>query len=403
MRPLAVGRRLYWRRMPEISTRTEVLTNPRATMPKLKALTSLRFFAALHVVVFHMRIEGLLPAGAWWYENFAAVGYIGVNLFFVLSGFILIYTYAGTGVSLRRFWQARFARIYPAYVLSLMVSAPFFFFAVRHLDIPFLAWSKQHLAVACVLTLTLLQSWFPQAALTWNAVCWSLSVEAFFYLLFPILLLWSKEFTSRKLFGAVVVWSLVSLAVSVIYIVVHPDGIDKINSTETTLLWKNVLSFNPLLRLPEFLVGVFAGRLFLSMKNRAAAGTPLVLFGVAAVSTLVLVAGRIPRPMISAGFLSPAFAAIIYGLALRPGWTRFLETRMLVLLGDASYSLYLLHSTVISRVAGHMSSAHWAQRASVAFVAAVAASLVSYYLLEEPCRKLLRPRQRRGEDRSRQW
>ena len=389
--------------MPEIRTRTEVLTNARATTPKLKALTSLRFFAALHVVVFHMRIEGLLPPGARWYENFAAVGYIGVNLFFVLSGFILVYTYAGTGVSPRRFWQTRFARIYPAYVLSLLVSAPFFFFAVRHLDIPFLAWSKEHLGAACVLAFILLQSWFPQAALTWNAVCWSLSVEAFFYLLFPILLFWSKEFTARKLFGAVVFWSLVSLAMSVLYIVAHPDGIDKINSTETTLLWKNVLSFNPLLRLPEFLVGLFAGRLFLSVKNQPALGTPLVLFGVAAVSTLVLVADRIPRPMISAGFLSPAFAAIIYGLALRPAWTRLLETRALVLLGDASYSLYLLHSTVISRVAGHMSSVHWALRASLAFLAAVAASLASYYLVEEPCRKLLRPRQQRGNDKSRHW
>jgi peptidoglycan/LPS O-acetylase OafA/YrhL len=169
-------------------------------LPKLKALTALRFFAALHVVLFHTRIVGILPAGPWWYENFAVVGYIGVNLFFVLSGFILVYTYAGTSVSPRRFWQARFARTYPTYLLSLLVSAPFFFFAVRHLEIPFLAWSKQHLA-ACVLTINLLQSWFPQAALTWSAVCWSLSVEAFFYLVFPILLVWSKEFMTRNLFG----------------------------------------------------------------------------------------------------------------------------------------------------------------------------------------------------------
>jgi peptidoglycan/LPS O-acetylase OafA/YrhL len=283
--------------MPEIATATTAPAAPRDTLPKLEALTALRFFAAFHVVVFHMRIEGLLPPGPWWYENFAAVGYIGVNLFFVLSGFILVYTYAGTGVSPRRFWQARFARIYPAYSLSLLLSAPFFFFAVRHLEIPFLAWSKQHLVTACVLTLGLLQSWFPQAALTWNAVCWSLSVEAFFYLVFPILLLWNREFTSRKLFWVVVLWSVVSLATAVLYIVVHPDGIDKINSGETTLLWKNVLSFNPLVRLPEFLVGVFAGRLFLSAKTRPALAAPLVLFGIAVVLALVLLADRIPRPV----------------------------------------------------------------------------------------------------------
>jgi peptidoglycan/LPS O-acetylase OafA/YrhL len=376
--------------MPEIATAT---TAPRDTLPRLEALTALRFFAAFHVVVFHMRIEGLLPPGPWWYENFAAVGYIGVNLFFVLSGFILVYTYAGTGVSPRRFWQARFARIYPAYSLSLLLSAPFFFFAVRHLEIPFLAWSKQHLVTACVLTLGLLQSWFPQAALTWNAVCWSLSVEAFFYLVFPILLLWNREFTSRKLFWVVVLWSVVSLATAVLYIVVHPDGIDKINSGETTLLWKNVLSFNPLVRLPEFLVGVFACRLFLSAKTRPALAAPLVLFGIAVVLALVLLADRIPRPLISAGFLSPSFAAIIYGLALRPGWAKFLKGRTLILLGDASYGLYLLHPTVISLVADHLSSLHWALRATLAFLAAVAASFASYYFVEEPFRKLLRPKQ----------
>lgn len=384
---------------------TDTVTNPTTALPKLKALTSLRFFAALHVVVFHMRIEGLLPAGPWWYENFADVGYIGVNLFFVLSGFILVYTYAGAGVSAKRFWQARFARIYPAYLLSLVVSAPFFFFAVRHLNIPFLAWSKQHLAAACVLTLSLLQSWFPQAALTWNAVCWSLSVEAFFYLVFPTLLVWSKGLAPRKLFWSIVFWSAVSLGISVLYIVVHPDGIDKINSAETTLLWKNLQSFNPLLRLPEFLVGVFAGRLFLSSKNNRKLATSLVVLGVAVVITIVLVADRIPRPLISAGFLSPAFAAIIYGLALRPRWAAFLETGVLVLLGDASYSLYLLHGTTISTVARRTASLPWPLHASVAFLAAVGVSLLSYYLVEEPFRKLLRPKARQPQmrDRSKQW
>jgi peptidoglycan/LPS O-acetylase OafA/YrhL len=108
-------------------------------MPKLKALTALRFFAAWHVVVIHICIGGLLPPGPWWYENFAAVGYIGVNLFFVLSGYPRLQVCRDQSES-EGVLQARFAQIYPAYALSLLVSAPFFFFAVRHLDIPFLAW-----------------------------------------------------------------------------------------------------------------------------------------------------------------------------------------------------------------------------------------------------------------------
>ena len=104
--------------------------------PRLHALTTLRFFAALHVVLFHMRVIGILPGGPWWFHNFASIGFVGVNFFFVLSGFILVYTYDGPDLNVRKFWWARFARIYPAYILSLVVAAPFFFFAVRHLDLP---------------------------------------------------------------------------------------------------------------------------------------------------------------------------------------------------------------------------------------------------------------------------
>src|SRR5258708_12904003 len=114
--------------------------------PRLHALTTLRFFAALHVVLFHMRVVGILPVGPWWYQNFASIGYIGVNFFFVLSGFILVYTYAGSTLSVWQFWQTRFARIYPAYVLSLVASAPFFFFSLRNLTLPSFSSINHHIS-----------------------------------------------------------------------------------------------------------------------------------------------------------------------------------------------------------------------------------------------------------------
>src|SRR5215471_9304519 len=126
---------------------------------RLDGLTTLRFLAALHVILFHLKVEGLFSGGPWWYQNFAGIGYVGVNFFFVLSGFILVYTYAGIDLDTRRFWRARFARIYPAYVLSLALTAPFFLSALRHLNLPFYAWSERHLGLAAILTLCLLQSW----------------------------------------------------------------------------------------------------------------------------------------------------------------------------------------------------------------------------------------------------
>jgi peptidoglycan/LPS O-acetylase OafA/YrhL len=360
--------------------------------PRLHALTTLRFFAALHVVLFHMRVVGILPGGPWWYQNFSGIGYVGVNFFFVLSGFILVYTYEGTRLNVRKFWWARFARIYPAYVLSLVVAAPFFFFAVRQLDLPFYAWSKQHLLAACLLTLGLLQSWVPQAALTWNSVCWSLSVEASFYLVFPLLLLGSAKFSKAKLIFCLIASWLISLSLSFSYVHFHPDGLDKINSGETTLFWKNVLSFNPLVRLPEFAAGVFAGRLFLVGAARKSFATPLILGGLLAFTCVIVFAGQIPNPVLSAGLLSLSFAAIIYGAALEPRRTSFLANPWLVLLGDASYSLYLLHSLVITKIYDAVPSFYFPVRVATSLAVAIGVSILAYRLVEEPARKFLRPK-----------
>ena len=374
----------------QVSSRTA----PHAPRPQLTALTTLRFVAALHVVLFHMWVTGELVTGPGLLRSFVSIGYIGVNFFFVLSGFILVYTYTKPSLDAPRFWQARFARIYPAYAVSLLVSAPFFFYAVRWLHLPFYLWSAQHLPVACIATLTLLQSWIPQGALTWNPVCWSLSVEAFFYLLFPLLLLWCRRRATRALPAWIGACALVSLSLSLLYIGLHPDGIDKVNSGETTLLWKNVLSFNPVVRLPEFLIGMLAGELFLRAQVSRIRALPLVLGGVLVIVTLTALVGTVPTPLISAGFLSPAFAAIIFGLALQPPWAAFLELKWLVLLGEASYSLYLLHSTVMSEVYDRLSSFPHGTRAALAFAAAIGAAVLCFIFVERPARDVLRPRKR---------
>ncbi len=362
-----------------------------ALRPQLKVLTSLRFFAAALVVLFHVQVTGTFVAGPWWYRNFAGIGYIGVNCFFVLSGFILVYTYAGTPMNARRFWQARFARVYPAYAFSLLVTAPTFFYVMRTLHLPLFAWSEHHLASSCALTIGLLQAWIPQGALTWNPVCWSLSAEAFFYLIFPWLLARGHALTKRGLVFGIAACAFFSLLLSVGYIVVHPDGAGMINSTANDLTWKNVLSFNPALRAPEFITGMLAGYLFIGGTVSPRLGGTLVAAGVSVLVVLVAFADRIAHPLISAGFLSPAFAAIIFGLAQRPRWVRLLEGSWLVLLGEASYSLYLLHSFVISSAFNAFPSLSAGARVTFALAAAVGAALLCFTLIEQPARLLLRP------------
>src|SRR4051812_44149081 len=155
------------------------------------------------------------------------MGSTGVTCFFVLSGFILVYTYGGEHLRLGHFWQARFARIYPAYLLVLLLTAPFFF--TDPANMPFYEWSKHHLAAASILAVAMLQAWVPRAALTWNPVCWSLSVEAFFYLLFPFILLRSKALTRAQLLVGIVLLCSLSLLVSVTFVVLHPDGAENLS------------------------------------------------------------------------------------------------------------------------------------------------------------------------------
>src|SRR5438270_13969844 len=113
-----------------------------AGRPRLPALTSLRFFAALHVMFFHLYAMRVTDWTGW-RRQISSIGYVGVSFFFVLSGFILVYTYADRPISAVEFWRARFARIYPSYLFSLVFTAPFFFYVMLKLklaSIPFMVW-----------------------------------------------------------------------------------------------------------------------------------------------------------------------------------------------------------------------------------------------------------------------
>lgn len=157
---------------------------------QLNPLTSIRFLFALLVVLFHgvLATDGSLDA---WPHFIAAVishGFVGVSFFFVLSGFILAYSYSGRlrlPQDQRDFWGARVARILPAYFLAFLIYSPFAIYSVM-ISVNPLSSAMNSLTIASF-QLTLTQAWIPKAALAWNSPAWSLSIEAFFYLLFPFI------------------------------------------------------------------------------------------------------------------------------------------------------------------------------------------------------------------------
>jgi peptidoglycan/LPS O-acetylase OafA/YrhL len=362
--------------------------------PRVPALTSLRFFAALHVFVFHMYAMQIANTSGW-ARRISSIGYVGVSFFFILSGFILVYTYADRTISAREFWRARFARIYPAYLFSLLFTAPFFFYVsikMKPAPVPFMIWPQNHLITSSLLVPSLLQSWVPGAALAWNAPAWSLSCEAFFYLLFPALIVWlARKRTRTWMQLAVLCWA-VSLAITFLYVLQKPDGVAFVDDTFDTLNWLNVLKFNPLVRFPEFLLGASCGFLFLRGLVDRKWATPLILGGLAYFGGIVLLAPQIPYPILHDAALTPAFVAIIYGMALRPNWTRILEISPLVLLGEASYSFYLLHSNLLAWVFQprgeplHPSIGKMVLGVTIP----IAVSILVYKLIEVPGRRLLR-------------
>ena len=368
-----------------------------ARRPTLPSLTGLRFVAALQVVLFHV-VGPRLAAAAGPGPRLILGGYVGVSLFFVLSGFILAYTYVGEDGRLRgtaaAFWVARLARVYPVYLLALAVGAPHFLDRVIRHTPP--GTSRARDVVAGVLSPVLAQAWWPQSACDWNCPGWSLSVEVLFYALFPLLGMWLARRPSPLGWG-VSAW-LLSLGAPVLYVLTAPDGLVRVAPADDAT-WITTLKYFPPAHVGEFALGIVCGCVFLKRRRRP---TPGAVPQIAAWLSLCGVAGtlalgdRVPYPLLHNGLLAPCFAAIIYALAIGVGpLARLLAVRQIVRLGEASYALYLLHVPVrnyiqtlghVFGVPGRMTPV--LDMATIAV--AIATSVVVFDRVEEPARRAIR-------------
>ncbi len=372
--------------------------------PRLPALTSIRFLAALWVALFHMQAMNAFTFSAAAVRRFASIGYSGVSFFFVLSGFILVYTYAGRAATLRQFWQARFARIYPALAFCLLITAPGFFYCCvhmrahdPHLYVAEWAWIAPHMWFSAAMAVLLMQSWLPQTALAWNMPNWSLSVEAFFYLFFPFILARMMRLTRKQLAVFLPAGWLFALVCTLTYMHFHPDGPGAVD-VKTVGPWINALKFHPLARMPEFLMGMAGGLIFLRGERNRKFAWPLILTGLAAVALVAVLSPWIPYMVIHTALLGPAFALIVYGVALRPLGVEVLENGVMEALGEASYPFYLLHSTVISSVFQDWRTGGVRNQSLLGFcmwlLIAVAVAVLVDRLIERPLRRLLRPKRK---------
>ena len=346
----------------------------------LRALTGIRFFAAFYVVIFHSRIGGyFFEHGHYAAAYFFLSGYLAVPLFFLLSGFILAYTYEGQMEQrgdFRRFWEARFARIWPVYAISLLLSS-----------VPGLVFPPLGVAVA---TLCMVQAWNPfnaGMAGAWNFVCWTLSVEALFYLCFPWLQSWMERRTLRI--------QLLVIGLSLLVCVALNSGSRTLGYTAEGVFRRIPL---PLLHLSEFFTGVGLGNYFLRRSALADArlnarilrgsGTWTYVSALATVALLCRAPGRWTSLVVI------AFSALIFGLAAEKTLlSRFLATRVMVLGGGISYAIYLMQMPLklwVSLTFERLGIQLLSLRLVVTALLLIAVSLLLFKLVEDPARKLLR-------------
>jgi peptidoglycan/LPS O-acetylase OafA/YrhL len=362
------------------------LTAHRTPLP---ALTGLRFFAALHVIVFHTTMKTtLLARGQIYAGNFLSNGFLAVTLFFMLSGFILAYNYRGqieTRSHAVRFWEARYARIWPAYAFSLICSS------IPLSGIP-------HWPVALA-TLGMVQAWDPfhaAYAAAWNGVCWSLSVEALFYLLFP----WLQTRIEKLRISRLALFGLLVVIAAVLCNTPNHNSGDRYSG----LFFYVII---PIVHLPEFIAGIVLGNLFLDAKRistdltaakeksadepgskRGLLRFPLLTIAGFTTSILVLCGTRSRWDSLVVG----TFSLLLYGLASeRSILGSFLSTRVLILGGEISYSMYLLRTplhTWINLIPGF--GANIAVSLLYIPFLLIPLSLMSYFLIEGPSRRGLR-------------
>ncbi|HEY6236074.1 MAG TPA: acyltransferase [Candidatus Elarobacter sp.] len=349
----------------------------------------MRFFAALLVFTWHC-----VPTRQ--FSGVFSLGYIGVGFFFLLSGFILTYSYRAAFAdglrweSVRAFYVARVARVVPLHLVTIPPMA----FAMQYYGSPFWTGADARTRVTEVVAQVLLfHSWFADRAVHFglNGPSWSISVEAFFYALFPLLayalLRAFRDAPARAaLIGAFAVWLL--------QIAVLAGQHAAVNE-----FWFYVF---PPARLADFVVGMLLGIAVLRgdpARPRLRA-TSMELLALAAIGLSIFISPLLPLALRFSAALMPAWAFAIYVFASRRGaLARLLEHPVLVRLGEVSFAFYLIHLTVIVFVTNLIGTdSPWFM--ALSFGTALALSFALFHGVEQPLRDRIRRAFGRGAERS---
>jgi len=370
------------------------------------ALTGLRYVAAVTVAVGHgavsLRQDGVA-------QLVAQISSIGMTLFFVLSGFVLWLNYAESFQSgaplaaLRAFAVARFARLYPMYAVVV-------FGIVGYLTV-----RRGVSASSLGFLLTMTQAWFPVlngtllvAVVPSLEHLWSISVELFFYLLFPFACLLLRNVGRVRTMLLLALANAMVFAASIYACFGFGEPLLKLavpSLTADAMQW--LTYYSPYLHLSQFLAGCIV-----AMIHQKLVSTPIgererrgitALFWLAVAGLLVAPVALFLQPRVPGAYLwielgvrldeIVAFSVILLA-ASRYGLARCLSWRAMVFGGECSYSIYLLHPFLIRLVMSGKSDMpaipEFLFRLCLFVAIVTAVGAVTYAMIEAPSRAWIR-------------
>jgi peptidoglycan/LPS O-acetylase OafA/YrhL len=365
----------------------------------LSNLTPLRGLAAVLVAVFHfeMAICRFVPAAT---TMFFEKSYLMVDLFFVLSGFIMLHVYgrAFDGVlrrgQLRHFFVARFARTYPLHLFTLLLLVVI----VRYLT----NWGNPPIVLEqprdILPNVFLLQSFGVCHIYNWNIPSWSISAEWGAYLLFPFLALWISR--QRKLAPVLLAIGVVVAWVCIEYVLPRKNPLNPAIPVPHNL--NTTFDYGWLRGVAGFSAGMIMYQLYpLSGVDR------VMRSDAASVLILLLVAAGL-HFAINDVLVVVLFAALVLNMALNNGGLhRVCNNRVLQYLGNISYSIYLMQiflqepfshgfrlPGVTGNARGRFNIDFWPGLGYcvIYLVLLVGIASATYYVIERPCRKWINAR-----------
>lgn len=351
----------------------------------ISKLASLRFFAALLVVIFHMGgvIESHPGFVASIINPISAYGYVGVSVFFVLSGFVISLANE-RWKGWRIYLAGRITRIYPPH---LIVTLTLFITDV----VALISLHSPHGWVILLSNLALVQALnsHPDVFNSMNVVTWSLSVEMFFYVAFIGL----RNLGDRLLFALTATAYILLLGYTLHLHTHHKWTFD--------IFWK--LYVNPVARLPEFLTGMSIYRLYRNGKLpkpwMPQFNFPIIFAAMLICMHLVGIYGHMGgsnAEILDYSIVPLPFIALLIVALLDERSSSWMNHRSLVFLGEASFALYLLHRVLIhflSEIPGMSNSdSLFAATAGLTLfvVVPVIASVLFYKFVEIPVTRNLR-------------